>query len=268
MRMEEKSARFIELMKAGMLNRYHCVLLLAGLLVIIFCGHAYSEYSWESPYQRDPAFMKPYERFGKKYKPIKPEEAIDYREKGIASWYGADFHGLPTSNGEIYNMHDYTAAHKTLPLGLFVRVTNGKNGRSCLVRLNDRGPFVDGRIIDLSYSAAKDVGIEDVGTAPVVIEVLGFPVYQEDTLSFRKPNSYEAASYTVQVAAFKIKENAERLVESFRKNSVQAKIIEFRKKDELFYRVRVGSFKYIREAESYKDQLKKEGFPQTFLVGE
>jgi len=91
---------------------------------------------------------------------------------GIASWYGRDFHGRKTASGEIYNMRAHTAAHKTLPFGTFVRVTNLKNGRRTTVRINDRGPFVRGRIIDLSYMAARDIGILEAGVQKVRMEVL------------------------------------------------------------------------------------------------
>ena len=91
---------------------------------------------------------------------------------GIASYYGREFHGKRTASGEIYNMRKYTAAHRTLPFGSIVRVTNLSNGRSVKVRINDRGPFVKGRIIDLSYGAARKLGIIESGTAKVRIDVL------------------------------------------------------------------------------------------------
>lgn len=91
---------------------------------------------------------------------------------GIASWYGRDFHGRKTASGEIYNMRAHTAAHKTLPFGTVVRVTNLKNGRRTTVRINDRGPFVAGRIIDLSYRAARDIGILETGVQKVRMEIV------------------------------------------------------------------------------------------------
>lgn len=214
------------------------------------------------------AFFNPYERFGKKYYPILPEAAADYREVGIASWYGADFHGLPTTTGEIYNMYDYTAAHKTLPLGLFVKVKNLENKKEVILRLNDRGPFVDGRIIDLSYAAAKDLDMIDKGTAKVELEVLGYPVYEGDRLTFRKPESYDAPFYRVQIGAFKIRENADRLAKTFTERDVDVKVVEYMSKEGLFYRVRVGSFKKIENAEKYQKELKKIGFAKTFIVGD
>lgn len=95
-----------------------------------------------------------------------------YVERGIASWYGGDFHGRPTANGEIYDQFRLTAAHRLLPLGSVVRVTNAENGRAVEVVINDRGPFIKGRIIDLSYAAAERLGGVDPGTLPVVVEVI------------------------------------------------------------------------------------------------
>ena len=100
-----------------------------------------------------------------------PENELE----GIASWYGPGFHGRRTASGEIYNMYAYTAAHKTLPLGTYVRVINLENGKSVVVRINDRGPFKKGRIIDLSYAAAKKIGMIEKGTARVRLEILSKP---------------------------------------------------------------------------------------------
>ncbi|MBI70794.1 MAG: hypothetical protein CME29_03610 [Gemmatimonadetes bacterium] len=111
-----------------------------------------------------------YEEFGERYKVL--QSSNGFREKGLASWYGIDFHGRDTSSGEVYDMYEMTAAHKTLPLPTYVRVSNLDNGRSSIVRVNDRGPFIEGRIIDLSYAAAYRLGITGPGTANVEIIAL------------------------------------------------------------------------------------------------
>ena len=112
----------------------------------------------------------PYEIFGKSYEVL--ESAIGYDEVGLASWYGEKFHGHTTSSGEIYNMYTLTAAHKTLPIPSYARVTNRENGKTTIVRINDRGPFRKSRLIDLSYASAVKLGFADVGTAPVRVETL------------------------------------------------------------------------------------------------
>lgn len=94
--------------------------------------------------------------------------------EGISSWYGKKFHGSQTSNGEIYNMHAKTAAHKTLPMHTIVKVTNIQNGKSTVVRINDRGPFIKGRIIDCSYAAGKEIGLDRLGIAKVEVEILSY----------------------------------------------------------------------------------------------
>lgn len=118
----------------------------------------------------------PYLVDGIRYEPMKTSQG--YREKGIASWYGEDFHGRASANGECYNMYAFTAAHKTLPLPTIVRVTNLENNRSIVLKVNDRGPFVRGRIIDLSYAAAQSLDIMRFGTAPVLVEAIGGPHHE------------------------------------------------------------------------------------------
>ena len=114
-----------------------------------------------------------YKVFGKEYRVM--DSAVGYKERGIASWYGMKFHGHRTSNGEIYDVYQFTAAHKTLPLPSYVKVTRLDNGKSVIVRVNDRGPFHEGRIIDLSYVAAVKLGINKQGTAEVEVEVVQPP---------------------------------------------------------------------------------------------
>ncbi|MBS9778785.1 MAG: septal ring lytic transglycosylase RlpA family protein [Campylobacteraceae bacterium] len=118
------------------------------------------------------ATMRPYVINGRKYYPT--TVSVGDQFSGVGSWYGKDFHGEKTSNGETYNMYALTAAHKILPMNTMLKVTNLLNNKSTIVRVNDRGPFVDGRIIDLSYEAAKRIDYASRGTAPVRIEVIGF----------------------------------------------------------------------------------------------
>jgi len=106
---------------------------------------------------------------------VPPDAKPLLEETGLASWYGAPFHNLKTSNGETYNMHAFTAAHRTLPLGTVIRVTNVKTGNSAIVRITDRGPFIKGRILDLSYAAAKKVDVWRAGVSKVRLEVLKAP---------------------------------------------------------------------------------------------
>ena len=159
------------------INRYF---ILFATIISIFTGCANRSYNYSVPSVSKPkssyaihrATMRPYSIGGRTYYPTIVRVGTTYR--GIASWYGPNFHGRKTSNGEYYNMYDFTAAHKTLPMNTMVKVTNLNNGRSVVVRINDRGPFVKNRIIDLSYSAARKLGIIATGTAPVELEVLGF----------------------------------------------------------------------------------------------
>ena len=121
-----------------------------------------------------------YEVFGQQYQVMDLEDARDFSEEGVASWYGKKFHGRRTSSGEPYDMYTLTAAHTSLPLPTYVQVTNLDNGKSVVVRVNDRGPFADNRVIDLSYAAAQRIDMLDAGTAPVRIEALSL-AYDPET---------------------------------------------------------------------------------------
>ncbi len=143
----------------------------------------------------------PYRVFGKTYVPLRTAEGFEQR--GIASWYGKKFHGNPTSNGETYNMYAMTAAHKTLPLPSYVSVTNLSNNRKVIVRVNDRGPFVGNRIIDLSYAAANKLDMVGPGTAPVLVRAVTPGGIGYDNLPGQK--------HYLSVGAFSDKSNAKRL---------------------------------------------------------
>ena len=182
-------------------------LLLIGwiLLLIVGCTRAIA------PPKTPDEKPRPY-RVGKTwYHPV--SDAKGYQEQGIASWYGKQFHGKKTSSGEIYDMYAMTAAHKTLPLGTRLRVVNLANNKSVIVRVNDRGPFVRGRIIDLSYSAAKKIDMIAAGTAPVEILAIKTIPEQSDnaSASTTQPIDYYSGNFTFQIGAFKDKNNAFRV---------------------------------------------------------
>jgi peptidoglycan lytic transglycosylase len=172
------------------------------------------------------------------------------REVGMASWYGEPFHGRFTANGERYDMHAYTAAHRLYPFGTRLRVTNLENGRSVTVRVNDRGPFVRGRIIDLSLAAATDLGMVPNGTARVRLE----------RVSVSASMAAEEAAYTVQVGAF-VEETAARALE--RRLSARypdVLVSSVRVNGATYYRVRVGRVATITDAERLARRLDGDGF--------
>ena len=152
-------------------------------------------------------------------------------QTGLASWYGPDFHGKPTSNKEIYDMYDMTAAHRTLPFGTRVVVTNLENGRAATVRINDRGPFVGDRIIDLSYAAARVLGIVGPGTARVRLDIIRG--------SSPPPGG---AGWSVQAGSFISKENAARLAREIEDRGYKGvKLSAYETPAQVYYRVRVAA---------------------------
>lgn len=214
-----------------------------------------------------PGQPKPYRVGSTWYYPV--SDATNFRQKGKASWYGKKFHGKKTSSGEIYNMHAMTAAHKTLPLGTFVRVHNLDNGKSIEVRVNDRGPFVRGRIIDLSYAAAKKLDVVGPGTAPVEIVALG----KAETPGSGKssgyvPVDYYSGNFTFQVGAFSRRENALRLKEKLEKTYMNVHIQPYDDGKRVMFRVRVGRASSLKQAEEYERILVEQGFKGAFIVAE
>jgi rare lipoprotein A len=169
-------------------------------------------------------------------------------EEGKASWYGAPFHGRRASNGEVYDMYKLTAAHRTLPFGTVVRVINLNNGKSTVVRITDRGPFVDNRIIDLSLAAAREIESIGPGVVPVHLEIL----------SAIDPNS---GFFTVQVGAFRDRVNAEHLRNRLSPSYSPIFIQQIDTADGAFYRVRVGKISGEDSANQYGEKLReREGF--------
>lgn len=193
-----------------------------------------------------------------------------FSQKGIASWYGSKFHGQRTSSGEIYDMYEMTAAHKTLRIPTYVEVTNTGNGRKAIVRVNDRGPFHEGRIIDLSYAAATKLGVAATGTAPVTIRVVTPQSRTEDLANKDVDQEYQQAAsinpaYTfdggkvyVQIAAFSTEDNALKMLESLREENFSSARIHVEKAGQgLLYRVRIGPVPTTLVAERLLAQLKE-----------
>jgi len=199
------------------------------------------------------ATMRPYEVFGKKYYPTVAR--IDDEFTGIASWYGPNFHAKKTSNGEIYNMYADTAAHKTLPMNTIVRVKNLENGKSVVVRINDRGPFVAGRIIDLSNKSAHTIDMVKKGTAKVRLTVLGFNGKIATTL--KEKNAIRSVSnYYIQVGVFSKSEGAnttKRKFEMILENEYKVIIKEDTVDGKNLKRVWISGFRSEQEAEDFKE---------------
>ena len=249
------------------LNKLYLIIVCACFAVWIYGCASNSPSSSQTPPPSKPGHPKPYKVLGKWYQPLPHSDG--FRQRGLASWYGRDFHGKKTSNGEIYNMYAMTAAHKTLPLGTYVRVHNLENNRSTVVRINDRGPFVRGRIIDLSYSAAKEVGIVGPGTARVEVVALGNrSASSGNTASTYTPGDYYTGNFTFQVGAYLSRDNAERQKRRLAQRYKNAHITVYDRGDQIFYRVRVGRFSTLEEAVEQEKILIQDGFADPILVAE
>jgi len=172
---------------------------------------------------------------------------------GVASWYGPGFNGRHTANGEIYDQEDLTAASPTLPLGTQVIVTNLDNGRSVALRINDRGPFVKGREIDMSHRAASILGIVRPGTARVRVDVIRYPSVQSAAAA--------TGGYFVQVGSFSQAANAERLRQRLALNYSDVSVQELGAGNQRFYRVRMGSFETRDQARQRALQSAHLGLP-------
>ena len=208
--------------------------------------------------------------FGKRYYVM--ESSVGFVEKGIASWYGTKFHGRRTSSGETYDMYAMTAAHKNLPLPTYAKVTNLDNGRSIIVKVNDRGPFHENRIIDLSYTAATKLDIVKKGTGLVEVRAIqpGEPVQQTTTSTtpVRENSSYnDNSGFYIQVGSFGELANAEKMrkkLESIDEDIV--KISQTAVQGKTLYRVRIGPIMDIDSSDSITTQLENLGVSEHRIV--
>jgi rare lipoprotein A len=190
-----------------------------------------------------------------------------YVQRGIASWYGTKFHGQRTSSGDVYDLYSMTAAHKTLPLPTYARVTNLQNGRSIVVKINDRGPFHPNRIIDLSYVAAAKLGILANGTGLVEVAAIDPSTPSKPPRAVHKPATRQASSLFLQVGAFKSKDNATRLSRKLHKGRIEnIHVVEASSGSGPIYRVRIGPLDSVDEADRISSQLISQGFGDTQVV--
>jgi len=211
-----------------------------------------------------------YEVYGVRYKVM--DSSYGYKERGVASWYGKKFHGRKTSSQEPYDMHAMTAAHKSLPLPTYVRVRNLRNNKSIVVRVNDRGPFVDNRIIDLSYSAAIKLDMIGAGTALVEVTALSYddppPSARRDAPARVEKSAPQATQdIFVQVGAFGDIDNAKRRYALLRDTGIKGAFVH---KDEsrtpALYRIRIGPLRNVDEYDALVRKLANIGVAETHLV--
>jgi rare lipoprotein A len=203
-----------------------------------------------------------YDVLGQRYNVLPSAEG--YLERGVASWYGPNFHGSNTSSGEQYDMYGMTAAHKTLPLPTYARVTNLSNGRSVIVRINDRGPFVANRLIDLSYTAAAKLDMIQGGTALVEVRALTPGVPDELTRSTEVPTP---ALY-VQAGAYADPQNAQRTLARLQAAGLSDASVVSPPEGSRLYRVRLGPVHSVAQFDELATRLAALGFPDARLASE
>lgn len=209
-----------------------------------------------------------YKVYGKTYKVLDTDHG--YRERGVASWYGRKFHGKPTSSQEPYDMYAMTAAHKSLPLPSYVQVRNLRNGKTIVVRVNDRGPFVDNRLIDLSYAAALKLDIVTDGTGLVEVTAISSeqPAARRESIAVTPAlRTTRPGSVYVQVGAFGEVENARRRFAVLRDEGIEQVFVD---KDgsasPVLYRVRIGPIANVTEYDTIVLRLQRIGISETHLV--
>jgi rare lipoprotein A len=216
---------------------------------------------------------RPYAVFGVSYRPLK--SAYGYRERGVASWYGKKFHGRKTSNGETYDMYAMTAAHKTLPLPSYARVRNLNNGQSVIVRVNDRGPFRDNRLIDLSYAAAHRLGILGSGTGVVEVEGLSGDQPVTTVAARERPaanliataEAAPAPRLYLQAGAFASRENAENLRNRLAQADLRPVHVAPAQVDGVpLYRVRLGPLDSVDASDRLAERVQAQGLPKPIIV--
>lgn len=208
-----------------------------------------------------------YTALGKRYYVM--ESAKGYSKTGVASWYGTKFHGKTTSSREPYNMLAMTAASPTLPIPTYVKVTNLENGKNVIVRVNDRGPFANDRIMDLSYAAAKKLGYAEKGTAHVKVEAITFDGPSSKSVMLASNNTHQATKgkFYLQVGSYQQKVKAQQIKTRVAQLTHQsARIQTVTLNDKTLYRVQVGPLLNNQQKSSLVDQLQQQGFANTIAI--
>lgn len=252
-------------------RRLLCYLLAAFAL----CGLCACATPRPEPPSKDPALyaalhptQRPYNVFGVWYYPIPSSQG--FVEQGYASWYGPGFHGKKTSNGESYDMHALTAAHKTLPLGTLVKVTRTDNGKSVVVRLNDRGPFVSGRIIDLSYNGAHALDMIGSGTAPVTVEALQRATEQQQEgrrIWTSEPiPDFRTGTFTIPVGDYAASAEAEAVRGRLGRDGYEVRILRVETRAGVRFRVCAGTYHDLIEAHISAAQLRETGYAEACVI--
>lgn len=245
---------------------HYLYLVVLFLLCVIFLQHGTAIECSAARQERIPGTQRPYVINNRSYSPL--PTSVGYEEIGIASWYGSDFHGRSTSNGETYNMHGITAAHKLLPMHTMLLVTNLDNGKETVVRVNDRGPFVQGRIIDLSYGAAKKIALVGPGTARVKVTALGETKVNRQTGKrlFTNYSDLRSGEYYVQIGAFTKKYNGLLLQDKFHNAGHKTVMRKVSLKGQIFYRVQVYVGRSLGNARKSEQLLREKGYGGAFVL--
>lgn len=240
-------------------NKRHLALLCSVFLMALLCPeqaltatrdyHAYTQ--------------RPYKINDTVYYPLSSSYAFEQR--GVASWYGDDFHGRKTSNGETYDMYGPTAAHKTLPMNTVLLVRNLENNRETVVRVNDRGPFVSGRVIDLSYAAARELAFLGKGTARVQVVALAEKNQSLDQLR-QTARQLREGKYYVQIASYARPIDALKLRDRFVQEGHKAHVEIYKPAKKTYYRVRVAVGNNLEKANHERAVLEGIGYKGAFVV--
>lgn len=242
-------------------------LMICTLTIISGCaGQQRSVAPADQSLSRQQSGQKPYTVDGTRYVPLADSEG--FAQEGMASSYGREYHGRTTSSGEPFDMNAMTAAHKTLPLGVYVKVQHKRSGNEVVVRINDRGPFVRDRIIDLSEGAARRLGILQEGVAPVRVVALGW--YQGTNPAgqgqYSALSNYDRGTFVLQVASLKNRENAYRYAGELKSRYGAADVQETVVGGNTFYRVRMGRFSSLKDAQKAQERYESSGFAGNFIV--
>lgn len=249
----------------GSAARLPAAFLLLFFVAGLFVGGCAPRYPvYRPPAEKIPATQRPYRINGRTYYPI--YSAQGYRETGIASWYGGKFHGRKTACGETYNMYAKTAAHKILPMHTMVLVRNLDNGRETVVRINDRGPFSRGRIIDLSYAAANELGMVQKGTARTQIIALGEATGSTAADGRLRFQDFNRGNFYIQVGSFLNKNNAAWMARLFTDLGMKTIVLPYVRDGRTYHRVQIYAGTSLALARQLEQQILGRGFPESFII--